>query len=73
MAVAPVDAGVEEMKPAPFLAMIMLGLVAIAHLLRLLFQVELVAGGVVVPQWVSVFGFIGPGALAVALWLGRRS
>jgi hypothetical protein len=61
------------MKPAPLLAMILLALVAIAHLFRLLLRVEIVAGGVVVPLWVSVFGFLAPGALAVALWRGRRS
>lgn len=61
------------MKPAPFLAMILLGLVSLAHLLRLLFRVEIVAGGVPVPMWVSVFGFLVPGALAAALWRGRRS
>jgi len=50
------------------LASLMLGLVAIAHLLRLVFRVEIVAGGVSVPLWVSLFGLLVPGVLAVALW-----
>jgi hypothetical protein len=64
---------VEAVRPAPFLAAILLALVAVAHLLRFLFRIEVVAGGVVVPLWVSLLGFLVPGALAVALWRGRRS
>jgi hypothetical protein len=56
------------MKFALLLAAFIFSLVAIAHLLRLLFQVEVLIGGVSIPMWVSVLGFVVPGALAVALW-----
>jgi hypothetical protein len=60
------------MKAAPLLAAILLAGVALAHLLRLLFRVEVTAGGIVVPMWLSAFGFLVPGTLSVALWRGRR-
>jgi hypothetical protein len=50
-----------------------MALVAIAHLLRLVLRVEVVAGGVVVPLWVSLVGFVVPGALAAALWRESRA
>ena len=56
------------MKPAPLLAAALFTLVAVAHLLRLIYQIELRVGGLVIPMWVSVLGLIVPGALAVALW-----
>ncbi len=56
------------MKPAPLLAAAIFALVAAAHLLRLIYQIELRVGGLEVPMWVSVLGLIIPGALAVALW-----
>lgn len=56
------------MKPASLLAILVLSLVAIAHLLRLVFQAEVLVGGAAIPMWVSVVGLIVTGALAVALW-----
>lgn len=61
------------MKPAILLSALLLSLVALAHLLRLVFRVEVIAGGHVVPLWVSVVGFAVPGALATALWRERRA
>ena len=61
------------MKPATFLASFIFCLVALAHLLRLIFGIEIIAGGHVIPQWVSVPGFLVPGALAVSLWRESRS
>lgn len=60
------------MKPAAFVATGMLTLVAIAHLLRLVLGVEIIAGGVVVPMWVSAFGCLVPGGIAVGLWRESR-
>ncbi|HEY7728158.1 MAG TPA: hypothetical protein VID50_06855 [Candidatus Eisenbacteria bacterium] len=60
-------------KPAAFLSTVLMALVAIAHLLRLVLRVEVVAGGVVVPLWVSLVGFVVPGALAAALWRESRA
>jgi len=60
------------MKPAASLATLLLSFVAIAHLLRLVFRVEVVADGLVIPLWVSAVGFIVPGGLALALWRESR-
>ena len=56
------------MKPASLIAVLVFSLVAIAHLLRLVSQVEVLVGGATIPMWVSVVGLIVAGALAVALW-----
>ena len=50
------------------LAILVFSLVALAHLLRLIFQIEILVGGEIVPIWVSVIGLVVPGALAVGLW-----
>ena len=56
------------MKPASTAAIVVFTLVAVAHLLRLVFQTEVVVGGAIVPMSVSVVGLIVTGALAVGLW-----
>jgi hypothetical protein len=56
------------MKPATSITIILLILIAIAHLLRLVFQVEIVANGMTVPMWVSIVACIVPAALAVLVW-----
>lgn len=56
------------MKPAVLVTLVFLGLVALLHLLRLLVGVAVAIDGVAVPMWVSLFGVLGPSALAV--WLG---
>ena len=61
------------MKPAASLAMILLGAVATAHLLRLLLGVQVKVDGIDVPMWVSVIGCVVPAALAAALWHESRS
>lgn len=55
-------------KPAALLAIVLLSIVALAHLLRYVFRIEVVAAGNVIPQWVSVLGFIVAATIAVALW-----
>ena len=60
------------MKLGSLLATIMLFLVAIAHLLRLILGVELLANGTVVPQWLSIVGVLVPGTIAVLLVRERR-
>jgi protein-S-isoprenylcysteine O-methyltransferase Ste14 len=59
-------------RPATVLAALMLSLVALAHLFRLIFRVEIIAGGYEIPEWISVFGVLVPGALAAALWRENR-
>jgi len=61
------------MKPASLMAALVFALVAAAHLLRLISQVEVMVGGATIPMWVSVVGLIVPGALAVALWREAQS
>jgi len=60
------------MKPASLIAAIFIGLVGIGHLLRLVFQIEVTAGGTRVPMWMSVVAFVFTGGLAIALWLENR-
>jgi hypothetical protein len=61
------------MKPAALLSAVLLSIVSLAHLLRLLLQVPVVAGGNEIPMWVSGIGFLVPAALAVALWRENRA
>jgi len=56
------------MKLSSQLAILVFCLVALAHFLRLVFQVEILIGGETVPLWASVVGLVVPGALAVGLW-----
>ena len=60
------------MKIGSLLAIILLILIALAHVLRLIGGTEIVAGPVVVPQWVSVFGVVVPGLIAWLLWRESR-
>jgi hypothetical protein len=56
------------MKPATTLAIILFSFIATAHLLRLIFQVPIIAGGITIPFWPSIVGCIIPTLLAVLLW-----
>ena len=60
------------MKPVTTIVVILLSAISIAQLLRLIFQVEIVANGVNIPIWVSIFGCIVPAALAFMLWRENR-
>ena len=61
------------MRPVTALVACLLGIISLAHLARVIFGIEAVIGGVVIPQWMSALGFLAAGALAVALWReGRR-
>ena len=60
------------MKPAALLATLFLSLVAVLHVLRLVFQVEFIVGGSEIPMWASVLAVVGPVALAVWLWREQR-
>lgn len=59
-------------KRASLVAAIVFWLMALAQLLRLLFRVEVRAGGTEIPLWVSVPAVLILGALGVWLWLDRR-
>jgi hypothetical protein len=60
------------MKRSVVLAVIILSIVSLAHLLRLIFRVEVVAGGMVIPQWMSAAGFLLAGGIAIYLWYENR-
>lgn len=60
------------MKPAALVATIFLGLVALAHLLRLVLRVEATAGGAAVPMWMSAVAAVFTGGLAIMLWRESR-
>ena len=60
------------MKPAALAAAIVFAVVALAHLLRLVFQVEMVVGGTMVPMWASAVGVVLPLAIVVFLWREQR-
>lgn len=55
-------------KPASLIAVIVLWLIALAQLLRVLFRVQVSAGGHDIPLWPSAVAFIVLGALGVWLW-----
>jgi Na+/proline symporter len=56
------------MKPATSIACIIFILVALAHLLRLIFKVEVTIDGIVMPIWISIVGAIIPVLLAIMIW-----
>jgi len=60
------------MKPATFAVAVVLGLVAVGHLLRLIFHVNVVIGGWVVPMWISVVGGLAAATLSFLLFLDAR-
>ncbi len=64
--------GVEMRGTASLLAIIFLALVALFHLLRLAFGVEVTADGRTIPVWLSAFGVLVPGTLAALLWRERQ-
>ena len=50
------------------LAVAVFSLVAIAHLVRVLFTVNVTIENWTVPQWISILGFVGPAIIAWLLW-----
>jgi hypothetical protein len=52
-------------KPFTILAVAIFGLVAVIHVLRLIFAWDVTISGLVVPMWVSIAGAILGGVLAV--------
>ena len=46
-------------------------LMALLHLLRIIFSIEVVVAGFTAPIWLSIFGFIF--ALALALWMFKMA
>ena len=57
-----------SMKTGSKLAITLFSVVSIAHLLRLLYGMPISAGDWDVPQWISLFGVVVPGLVALMLW-----
>lgn len=60
------------MKPVTTIVVFLLIAISIAHVLRLIFQVDIVANGVHIPLWVSTLGCIVTALLAILLWRENR-
>ncbi len=59
-------------KPGTLVATVLLASVSLAHLLRLVFGVQVTVADRVIPIWVSGVAFLVAGAAAVMLWRGAR-
>ncbi len=60
------------MKPFTSIAIVIFSLVAVLHVLRLIFGWQAVIDGLVIPMWASVVGLIIAGGLAIMLWRESR-
>jgi hypothetical protein len=56
------------MKPATTVGVFLLALIAVGHLLRLLFGWGVIIDDKAIPMWPSVLVFIAFGALSVMIW-----
>jgi len=59
-------------KPFTMLAVVVFGLVALVHLLRLVYGWEATINGAAVPMWASILALVVSGGLAVVLWQESR-
>jgi len=60
--------GGSAMKPAVLVTICILSLIALGHVLRLVFGVGVTVGALVIPMWASIPAVVGLAALAVWLW-----
>jgi hypothetical protein len=60
------------MKPFTTLAALLFGLIALAHLYRLVKGFEVVVSGTVIPQWLSAVGLVIGAGMALMLWREAR-
>ena len=60
------------MKPAALVVTLFLSAIAVLHVLRLVFQVEIVIGGVVFAMWTSAVVVLTMGGLVLWLWREQR-
>ena len=56
------------MKPFTNLAIVIFILIAVMHLLRLIYGWEVTLDSIVIPMWVSVMALLIAGVLAYFLW-----
>ena len=60
------------MKPVSLIVSVLLLLIAVIHIVRIVFHVEVIVAGAVVPMWMSLVGCIVTAVLAVLLWRESR-
>ena len=60
------------MNPASLLVAILLDIIAVVHLLRLVFHTEVIIGGWVLPMWVSGVGAVAATVLSVLVFREAR-
>jgi hypothetical protein len=60
------------MKPFATITVILLGLVALLHLLRLWFGWTVTVDSTTIPMWASVVGLVIAAGLGVGLWRETR-
>ena len=56
------------MKAGSLLAIIVFTVVALAHLLRIIYATEITVDGTVIPEWISYPGLVFPALIAFLLW-----
>jgi hypothetical protein len=61
------------MKPFTTVAAVLLGVIALAHLYRLVRPFEITVAGNAVPQWISIVGLIVAGGISLMLWRESRT
>ena len=61
------------MKPFTSVAAVLLGVIALAHLYRLVQPFDVTVAGETVPQWVSIVGLIVAGGISLMLWREART
>jgi hypothetical protein len=60
------------MKSTTLMATVLLATVSLAHLLRLIFGLQVTVADRIIPMWASGVAFLIAGALAFMLWRGAR-
>ncbi len=63
---------VPNMRPAALLTTLLLCAIAVLHVLRLVFQVQISAGSVAIPMWASLVAVPVAAGLALGLWREQR-
>ena len=57
-----------RMKPFTTIAVIVFILLCLAHVLRLIFGMEVRIGSYDIPQWISIVGILFAGLMAIMVW-----
>jgi len=60
------------MKPANLIAIVLLASVSLAHLLRVIFGVQVTVADRLIPMWVSAVAAVVAGGVAFMLWQAAR-